>query len=480
MSRRWVLFAFFVVLVKSVLFAVDPLPKFFFGDSWSYIASAMTGWIPPDRSFTYPWLIRATLTPRGSLALLPAIQTLAGAGAALLLAVTLTRRFGVRPAVAFACGGLCALEPIQLLYERFVMAEAISLLGFALYLLCALHYVQEGSVRMLACVQGLGIAVVSLRLSYLPIILVNALLLPILRASAAARAFPAGSEVLPGPPAGKAVRSRLHLKTVLHVLFSLVLTWFFHGAYKHLFAALSGYARGYCAASGFFLIATWAPVISVADFPLAAARETVFSGLPFDLKDRAARGRQLFDEGGLVERMRALMPEEEANRAALETALNALKRDPWGVVLLSLRTFGDYFDVAILMEKITNDLALDQQQEYRDFQRYYGELLQLPAEREAAAVTLTKRYYRAAVPWYWFLLLSPLGAAFALLPLNRPGGALLVEVVVALWTCTAVAACLTVHPVVRYLHPLGYLVLCLLGVVGDRAFALQAYARMRA
>ena len=49
-----------ILLLKLALLAIDPQVRFFFGDSASYLLSAESGWIPPDRSFTYPYLIRAT------------------------------------------------------------------------------------------------------------------------------------------------------------------------------------------------------------------------------------------------------------------------------------------------------------------------------------------------------------------------------------------------------------------------------------
>ena len=35
------------------LLCLDPTPKLFMGDSWSYIWTALTGWIPGDRSYFY-------------------------------------------------------------------------------------------------------------------------------------------------------------------------------------------------------------------------------------------------------------------------------------------------------------------------------------------------------------------------------------------------------------------------------------------
>ena len=58
--HRWALFCFSVFALKILLFAIDPLPKFVMGDSGSYIWTAVSGWIPDDRSYFYGYVIRWT------------------------------------------------------------------------------------------------------------------------------------------------------------------------------------------------------------------------------------------------------------------------------------------------------------------------------------------------------------------------------------------------------------------------------------
>ena len=64
-----------VLLIKAVLLIVDPEPQFFLGDSASYIETAVTNWIPPDRSFTYGYVIRYLAVWTGSLTPLVVFQT---------------------------------------------------------------------------------------------------------------------------------------------------------------------------------------------------------------------------------------------------------------------------------------------------------------------------------------------------------------------------------------------------------------------
>ncbi|HLC13603.1 MAG TPA: hypothetical protein VJK31_10130, partial [Chthoniobacterales bacterium] len=55
---QWCWFCLVVICAKLLLLMLDPSPKFYMGDSRSYIATAVTGWIPPDRSFFYGYVIR--------------------------------------------------------------------------------------------------------------------------------------------------------------------------------------------------------------------------------------------------------------------------------------------------------------------------------------------------------------------------------------------------------------------------------------
>ncbi len=49
LSLTWYRYASLIFVLKFVLLIIDPLPKFYLGDSFSYIYTAITGWIPADR-----------------------------------------------------------------------------------------------------------------------------------------------------------------------------------------------------------------------------------------------------------------------------------------------------------------------------------------------------------------------------------------------------------------------------------------------
>ena len=57
-AAAWIAFAAAMIAVKAAWLAVDADPAVFFGDSESYLATALEGWIPPDRSFVYGYILR--------------------------------------------------------------------------------------------------------------------------------------------------------------------------------------------------------------------------------------------------------------------------------------------------------------------------------------------------------------------------------------------------------------------------------------
>ncbi len=468
-DRSFAAFVAIVFVVKATAAVLDPVPKFFFGDSYCYVLTALDGWIPPDRSFTYGYFIGWTTLLGRSFTPLMAVQWLASGTIAVLLAYMLRRHFAVRPAIAYLFGILCALEPIQLLYERYVMTETMSLLVFVLFILAIAHYLEAPRLPALSLMQLLGTALISLRVSFLPMVVISALLVPLLGYGVDRRPHPGAVAASRFFAMGEAPRPGKRLATALHLLISVVATFSLHTGYKHLFSTLSGNPPAYHAGSGYFLLATWAPIVEPQDFPYPELRARLFHDLLYDLKDRALRNDQLFSYGGLIDRIHNALPDPEGDRASSTTAMNALRRDPLGIAVLGFRTFGDFFDMSILREKIMNDLALDQAYEYKRFVEHLGARYGL-LQDAPQPLTLTMRYYQDVIPWYWFLLFSPVVWACAFWVTHHQAKRFACVLFLASLCTVAVATVLSVMPIVRYLHPVSWLTLCALGILCDRAF----------
>jgi hypothetical protein len=466
LTKAWMISMPLVFLVKFLLFAADPQPGLFLGDSLCYLATALEGWAPPDRSFTYGYVIRLTAVLGNSLTSLVAFQVLASAATAVLLVYTLEKYFAVNSITALVFGILCAIEPIQLLYERFVMTECLSLFVFALYLVSIFKYLQTPSLRGLFLVQLAGVILITLRVSFLPIVLLCTVAAPLLTANT----FVKKAELL-WPPfkiSGKYAipRSRLPICIIgIHLLASVGLTFILHTGYKQIYSNLSGGPPSYNLKNGYFLLSAWTPVVEPADFPYPDMRAEIFNNLAFDLKDRAMRVNHMFDEGGLVEKISMALPDPTGNKAAQETAMNALKRDPTGVLNLSFRTFLDFFNLDILREKIINDLGMDITIPSRD---YFEQKFFLSVRGLSTLPTLTKTYYRNAIPWYWLLLFSPIICSVALLTADRMKRCFLLVVCIAAACSAGTTFALSPFPIVRYLHPLTWLTFLAAGILAER------------
>src|SRR4029077_15849769 len=92
-ANAWWLFCVLIFAIKLLLLWLDSTPKLFLGDSGSYIWTALTGWIPPDRSYFYGYIVRwLAVWPHSFIPLL-LIQALASGTVAIVFAVICSRFF---------------------------------------------------------------------------------------------------------------------------------------------------------------------------------------------------------------------------------------------------------------------------------------------------------------------------------------------------------------------------------------------------
>lgn len=95
--------------IKLLIFCIDPLPMFFLGDSASYINTSLTGWIPPDRSFVYGFIIKLVAVAAHSLTSLIILQVFTSGVNAIAIAYILQKFFSSNSKIAFLCGIFCAI-----------------------------------------------------------------------------------------------------------------------------------------------------------------------------------------------------------------------------------------------------------------------------------------------------------------------------------------------------------------------------------
>ena len=445
MNRKLFLLLIAVLAVKTLMFALDSEPSFQFGDSTAYLSTALNKWIPHDRSFVYGFILRSIVVRPHSLQPLLVVQMILSGIASWIVGVCLVRYFKTKFILAAFCAIGCALEPLQLMFERFVMTETMSVFMLALFMLLSFSYLRTGSLPVLALIQIVGVFLFSLRYSYLPLVLVMSVLLPLLSK----------------PPGFFRTRNRL-TSVVLSLVLSLGLSQLLLLGYRHLYGSLVHGPAEYSSQDGIFLVADMAPIIKPIDFPLAEKRNAVFGNLKFPLADPGLRRPHRWMEGGLCQAIEKVVDNgAEANRLARKTALRAMKRDPFGVLKLAAFTFSDFFN----HERMKWNVHLDQGQyvgptpgDIEMLKRSFGIDL-----TKRNFNSLTKRWQEHSIVWFGVVVTLPLiYLLFVVLRWSRVG---IAEIFCAVSALILLAAAIIPVDIStpRYIIPLGWIAFLLLG-----------------
>ena len=150
------------------------------GDSASYLHTALSGGVPRDRSFLYGYIIRWSSLWAGTLTSLLILQAFLGAVTAILVAVICRAIFGLASGLSYLFGLICSLDPLQLVWQRYVMTETVSLFFYALMLLFSFFYLKQRRLWQLVIFQILSVVLISFRMSYLLIVQMTVIFLPII------------------------------------------------------------------------------------------------------------------------------------------------------------------------------------------------------------------------------------------------------------------------------------------------------------
>lgn len=438
-----------VLALKGLTLVVDPTMRLFMGDSGSYIHTALTGWIPPDRSFLYGWLIGATAVPTRSINTLLLLQSSFGALSAILLYAWLAFGARVRPALAIVAAALFALEPAQLFYERMVMAEAAGFLSFALFFVTVSAYVATGRPYWIALFAVLGVLAVALRISLLPVVLVLSLIVPSVRTLFAERRNPG--------------RGRAALRFAFDLALALACTVYAHDYYKRWYGELAQSAPGYTANAGIFRLGLVAPLVEAKHFDKSGVSPDVLREVKLDYRDPRMREAQVWSADGLIDVLRRHSPDPD--RVARKISIKAVRDNPLGLVRLGLLTVADYFDPEIAKYRLEDDLG--RRGAHHGMIEDLKHHLRYDATGVHQANTPATRWFVLGSDWLTacLLILAPLSVAALWLGWNGPRREL--RVVLALTSIGLVVGHVLFSHIVsyRYLHPLPWFVLANLALL---------------
>jgi hypothetical protein len=457
-AHGWWLFCALVLVLKLLLFWLDPTAKLYLGDSASYIWTALTGWIPRDRSYFYGYLIRCLAVWPQSFTPLLVVQALASAATAIVFALICSHFFRTSNRMSFLFGLICALDPCQLVWERYLMTETFSLFVYMLVLYWSLVYLRDRRLWQLAVVQALSVVLIGFRMSYLLVVLACTILLPLIAFALAPM---------------RAVRNqsdprRLSPLTTgfAHVVASLAIMLLMHGAYKQVYGELRKRESAYLYDAGAHLVSVWAPALEPDDATDPRFRELIAEGDNFKLKDLRLRNAQHFGKGFLIDRWRQIENNRKKNdRIAKETAMNALRRRPLQIVGLAMKTYMGYWGIASIQSYAREDLGYGELTEEQI--KVLAEKFQFIAVKllPSQPFSLLQRYFLTGWPYYFIVAVSPLTCALATWVSRERAFAFLLLVHASI--LMVVITALSPQASVRYLQPVSILTLLSIAILVD-------------
>jgi hypothetical protein len=453
--NAWWIFCALIFAIKLLLLWLDPTPKLYMGDSGSYIHTALTGWIPSDRSYFYGYLVRWLAVWPHSFGPLLLSQMLVSAVTAIVFALICSRFFRMSNRLSFLFGLMCALDPCQLVWERYVMTETFSLLVYVLVLYWSLAYLRDRRLWQLAIVQALSVLLIGFRMSFLPVVQACTILLPLIAFARCGLPALRNRSEAHAPVAGALMTG------LMHVIASITMMFVMHGAYKYANGWLSKREPAYLYDSGTHLAAVWAPALEPSDATDSRFRDLIANGDQFKIDDLALRNAQHFGEGFLIDRWRKIEKHRrKRDRIARETAMNALRRRPLQIAGLALNTYMGYWGIASIQSYAREDLGggeLSDEQVKVFVEKFrFTTVKRLPAQ----PFSLLQQYYLGGWPYYFIVVVSPLTCALATWISRQRAFVVLLFIHASI--LLSVITALSPQASVRYLQPVS--VLTLLGI----------------
>lgn len=433
--------------LKAAILLLDPQLRLLLPDSGMYLQAALDGRAPIDRSFVYPWLVRATALASGDALALIVLQSACGALTALFLFGWL-RVQAVRPWLALTAAVGLALEPAQLYYERNLMAEACGGVLLVAFFVVLSAYLVRGQARWILCYVVLGLGAVALRLSLLPVVLSLGVLAPALRLFA-----------LPARGRGDVRRQAAHLAL------ALLATWASHAAYQQAYGHLTHGPAAYNAAAGRFRLGIVAPLVRPEHFAGSGVDPRALDELRIALDDPRQRESHIWLPGGLVDVVTRHSNEPEA--AARAISANALRDRPWALSSIARSMLEEHFDPARMAEHLAVDLGPRPPNEL--LAQQLRERLRVDPEAVRDRTGLATRWFSVGSSWLTACLLALVPLALATLWLGRALPRPALRALLSFAALGLTAGYLLFSPVAsfRYLHPLPWFTLASLALLAE-------------
>jgi hypothetical protein len=179
-TSNWLLFCLAILFVKFLLLTIDPLPRFYPGDSLGYIWAAITGQVPDELSYSYSVVVRWLCNATTSLDSLIIVQTFLGVIITLTVAWVCRSIFLFSQKLSFLFGLLCCIDPLQLTWERYILPQTFSLFFYGLVLHQSFIYLRSRRIATLVVIQVLSVITIGFKTIFLIPFQVMAIGLPLI------------------------------------------------------------------------------------------------------------------------------------------------------------------------------------------------------------------------------------------------------------------------------------------------------------
>lgn len=337
------------VLPILILMIWDFVPRFFQGDSVSYLSTQIGKWVPPDRSWEFGLFVNFLLRHTHGLSAFMLLQI--GALVVLVEGMRILCPRGRSGLVAWGLAGLLvALDPLIEIYTRFYMSDFLAMAFFLVAIggiVLALRPDVRGVGAWLAAALILfGIlGAVFFRVAYAPIGLLSAVFAAVLMVRRLTR--------------------RHGMVLALAAIMPILAVGAVAGANRLMFAHRFPNQVFVTKLSGVFLAGVFAPALTEADFHHAGIPITHPEFEKLDLSDYGKRVIQVWghDHSDLQQLIRDNLHitgdyASAIDKAASRLVMSALKRDPLAFAKVYLVGLVDFAKPAEWQRQVPGEMGL--------------------------------------------------------------------------------------------------------------------------
>jgi len=331
-------FFLFAVAFRSVLLIIDPQPRFFLGDSESYLFTAWRHWIPNDRSWLYGLFINSLFVFTHSLTALIILQSLATAGMCAITA-TFCRTLEVSRHVSWIALVLLSIDPMLLYYDRSILTECLGTVTIWLAIVFSLSAFLRNSFLQSTVAVILFYAAICLRTALLPLVIIIPLVLFLFachRSWSRLKIHPEGIKLT---DFGRSIL----VPGILIVFVPLGMA-----GYAWMTGLVTKSPPSLNPKGGTFMIGVVAPILSPEDFADLGVKEPAGLLKESNHTERYLRNWQVFAKQGIAKRLENEVEDwREVSRIGKIASRRAILRNPFGFIRLFMQEAKDYMDISV-------------------------------------------------------------------------------------------------------------------------------------